>query len=109
MDIEIEARRLPAFPIHESVWNCPSPLQYASGVLLDLTDKGMPSMENNARGFTRRQFVQAGSAAWLMLQTGRSFGVENLDESAGLVVGQPQGAEAAAGILAEGGNAVDAA
>ena len=66
-------------------------------------------MENNARGFTRRQFVQAGGAAWLMLQTGRSFGVQNLDDSAGLVVGQSQGAEAAAGILAEGGNAVDAA
>jgi len=65
-------------------------------------------MGNSARDLTRRQFVQAGGAAWLMLHAGRTIGAQNASESA-LVVGQPQGAAAAAAILAEGGNAVDAA
>ena len=62
-----------------------------------------------AKPFTssRRRFLQAGGAAWLLLQSGEAQGADDRN-AAGLVIGQPQGAEVGAQILRDGGNAVDA-
>jgi gamma-glutamyltranspeptidase / glutathione hydrolase len=66
-------------------------------------------MNHAIERLTRRHLLKLGSAGWLLLNAGRGFGAEDQSKAGGLVVGQPQGAEAGLRVLAEGGNAVDAA
>ncbi len=67
------------------------------------------SLRNLAsHSITRRRALELGAAAWMALNARPSWsGEPNAD--AGLVVGQPEGAESGRRVLADGGNAVDAA
>jgi gamma-glutamyltranspeptidase / glutathione hydrolase len=67
-------------------------------------------MNHSAYNFTRRRLLKLGSAGWLLSQTGLAIGADHKSDSGdGFVVGQPQGAETGLRVLADGGNAVDAA
>jgi gamma-glutamyltranspeptidase / glutathione hydrolase len=66
------------------------------------------TMNHHAHILTRRLVLKLGSAGWLLLHAGRGAGGEGAPDVGGLVVGQPQGAETGLGVLAQGGNAVDA-
>ena len=59
--------------------------------------------------FDRRRFLRRSAAAGLMLGAARAGGAEDAPKKSGLVIGQAQGAAAGMRVLAEGGNAVDAA
>jgi gamma-glutamyltranspeptidase/glutathione hydrolase len=58
---------------------------------------------------TRRRFVELGSAGWLLSQASLGLTADEPSGVAGLIVGQAEGAEAGQRVLADGGNAVDAA
>src|SRR4051812_10958361 len=58
--------------------------------------------------YDRREFLAVSGGALTGLAANRAFGAEPFPKGHGLVVGQPEGAEAGMRVLAAGGNAVDA-
>jgi gamma-glutamyltranspeptidase / glutathione hydrolase len=65
-------------------------------------------MHPSAARVSRREFIELTTAGAAVLSTVRAFAIE-AGPGSGLLVGQRQAAETAARVLADGGNAVDAA
>jgi gamma-glutamyltranspeptidase/glutathione hydrolase len=63
---------------------------------------------STTRQYDRRSFLTKTGGALTGFAAARAFGAEPASKTYGLVVGHPEGAAAGMGVLADGGNAVDA-